>query len=206
MKLYYSLGACSLVIRILIHELNLKCEFEEVNLKTKLTKNGMDFFQINPKGFVPALELISGEILTENVVIQQYLVDTNKAYNLLSPVKELSRYHILEWVTYINTELHKSFSPFFKPDIPAEIKEQIFKPILFKNFNYVEKSLNKKDYLLGANFTLPDIYLFVMIIWLKNKFPNDIEQWSNLNSFFDRLIKREAFKKALNEEGLLGKF
>lgn len=206
MKLYYSKGACSLVIRILIHELNLKCEFEEVDLKTKLTKNGRDFIQINSKGFVPALELDSGEILTENPVIQQYLVDINKAYNLLPPVGELSRYRILEWVTYINTEVHKSFSPFFKPDIPHEVKEQIFKPILFKNFNYINKELAKKDYLLGSNLTLPDIYLFVMTIWLKSKFLNDIEQWPNLNSFFDRLIKRESFKKALNEEGLLGKF
>ncbi len=206
MKLYYSPAACSLVIRILVHELNVKCEFEEVNLKTKLTKSGEDFKQINPKGFVPTLKLTSGEILTENLAIQQYLTDTSKAYNLLPEVGELSRYHVLEWSTYISTELHKGFSPFFNPDIPQEVKEQIFKPILFKKFNYVNNELAGKDYIVGTSLTLSDIYLFVMIIWLRSKFVNEIDQWQNLVHFFDNLCKREAFKNAMSEEGLVGKF
>lgn len=203
MKLYYSPGACSLVVRILINELNLPCEFEEVDLRTKQTKQGKDFKQISPKGCVPTLELPFGEILTENLAIQQYLVDVNKAYNLLPEIGNVSRFHIIEWSVYVSTELHKGFSPFFNPQIPDDIKNNILKPILFNKFNYVNQQLAGKDYLFGPNLTLPDIYLFVMILWLKSKFAKEIHQWPNLIRFYDNLLKRKAFSTSLHEEGLL---
>lgn len=130
MKLFYSKGACSLGIRILINELGLACEFESVNLGTKKTEKGEDFTQINPKGYVPALKTDQGHLLTENIVIQQYLADTHQDANLLPKVGDFRRYQTLEWSAYISTELHKGFSPLFNNSLDSSVKEQFFKPTL----------------------------------------------------------------------------
>lgn len=124
MKLYYSKGSCSLAIRILINELNLKVDFVAVNLKNKQTEQGQDFFKINIKGAVPSLQLEDGSILTENLVIQQYLADTHNGSALLPKVGEMQRYRVLEWSNFVTTELHKGCGPFFNPDMPADVKEK----------------------------------------------------------------------------------
>lgn len=201
MKLYFSKGACSLVVRIIINELGLTAEFEAVDLAAKKTASGDDYFKINPKGAVPALLLDNNEVLTENAVILQYLADQNHAYQLLSKLGDFKRYRTLEWLNYITTELHKGFGPLFNPNVPQEIKDKIFVANLNNKFAYLNKKLEKQDYLLGDHFTLPDAYLFVMLVWaIIMKF--DVKQWPNLSKYFNKLLKHPSIAKSIKEEDL----
>ncbi len=201
MKLYYSKGACSLVVRIIIHELGLACTFEAVNLKTKETETGADFLQINPKGAVPALMINEKEVLTENTVIQQYLAEKNTAHQLLPAVGDLQRYRVLEWLNFVSTDLHKNCSPLFNPKIPDNFKEDVFKPVVKSKLTYVNQVLQQQHYLAGEHFTLPDAYLFVVLRWLPGLKIN-LAEFANLQRFFDNLKQRKSVVQALQEEGL----
>ncbi|CCD30168.1 Glutathione S-transferase [Candidatus Glomeribacter gigasporarum BEG34] len=201
MKLYYSKGACSLAVRILLHEIGVRCEFESVNLKTKQTETGQDFLTINPKGSVPALLLDNQEVLTENAVIQQYLADTYKATGLLPPAPDFRRYRILEWLNFIAADLHKGCGPLMKPALPEEIKENVLRPVLNQKLRYLSQHLGQMAYLCGDPFTLADAYLFVILSW----FPALKEKWTDwpvLSKYFSALKARPAIQKALAEEGL----
>lgn len=202
MKLYYSKGACSLADRIVINELRLPCEFESVDLRAKKTETGKDFLQINVKGAVPTLVTDKGDVITENAVILQHLADHAKAIELLPPVGDLNRYRVLEWVNYVSTELHKGCSPLFNPNIPTEIKEQIFIPALMTKIGYVNQQLQGKKYLTGDHFTLPDAYCFVILSWLNNYFKIDLSQWKNVATYFADLQKRDSIKQSLEQEGV----
>lgn len=201
MKLYYSKGACSLAINILIHELGLPCEYIAVDLKTHKTAAGDDFYQINPKGSVPVLVLDNGEILTENAVIHQYLADKNTANHFLPPLNDLKRYRTLEWLNFVTTEMHKGCAPFFNPNLPQEAKDKVFIPNIKNKLNYLEKHLEKNKYLMGDNFMLPDGYLFTILNWLKY-FTIDIKEWPNVSRYFDAVKNRQAVQAALKQEGL----
>ncbi|MDF2530310.1 MAG: gstB [Gammaproteobacteria bacterium] len=201
MKLYYSKGACSLAVRIVINELNLACEFEAVNLKTHVTENTVDFYSINPKGAVPTLILDKGERLTENNVIQQYLAETHSNGSSLLPKAGLERYRVLEWMNYVTTEMHKGCSPFFNPNIPEELKEQVFKPLMLKKLSHLDSILAKSDYLTGKHFCLADGYLFVVLRWLPALKINRAD-YSHIEAYFNRLLQRPAIIKSLNEEQL----
>ena len=201
MKLYYSKGACSLAVRIIIHELNLKAEFISVDLHTKKTEHHLDYNQINRKGSVAALQLDNGEVLTENVAILQYLADTHNATHLLAPVKDWKRYRTLEWLNYLTTEIHKGVGPFFNPNYPDELKENLLRPLLERKFQLIENHLQKNNYLMGEDFTLPDAYLFVMIRYLPVAKIN-IDQFPNLKRYFEALKKRESIILSVKEEGL----
>lgn len=201
MKLYYTKGACSLSVRILIHELGIPCEFEEVNLSVKKTKTGDDYYSINPKGVVPALKLDNGEILTENAAIHQYLAETNKAYNLLPAAPEFKRYRVLEWLIFITTDLHKGASPLFNREIPQDVKDKVFKPNWKNKFKIVDKQLEKNKYLMGEDYMLPDDYLFVMLTWANN-FKIDLSDLKNLLRYFELMKERPSVKTALQEEGI----
>ena len=178
MKLYYSKGACSLAVRILIHELGLTSEFEVVNLKTKQTETGKNYLTINPKGSVPALLLDNNEVLTENAVIQQYLAE--KAHTkTMFPDSGLDRYRILEWLNYIGSELHKNAGAFFNPNITEEAKENVYRPILQRKLDFIEKHLEKNkfllsgsDFLVGFNLISDDeiFDVFLEFIALEKKF------------------------------------
>lgn len=201
MKLYFSKGACSLVPRIIINEIGLSCEYEAVDLASKKTHSGADYYAINPKGAVPALEVAANEVLTENAVILQYLADTNKATQLLPAVDDFKRYRVLEWLNYTTTELHKSFGPLFSNQYPQEIKEKVIKPLIITKFEQVDKHLGKVKYLMGDTFTLPDAYLFVMIFWaVKMKFPTT--DWKNVTRYFDELKARPSIQKSITDEGI----
>src|SRR5690606_11596997 len=130
-----------LAVRILIYEINIPCEFEAVNLKTKQTETGADYLSINPKGAVPALLLDNGAVLTENVVVQQYLADSHHASYLLPPVPSFKRYRVLELLNFITTDLHKTAGPLFYADYPEAVKENIIKPKLKKNLGFVDNHL-----------------------------------------------------------------
>lgn len=201
MKLYYSKGACSLAVRIIIHELNLKCDYEAVDLKTKKTKTGKDYLTINPKGAVPALMLDNNQILTENGAIQQYLADINHADQLLPPLNDLNRYRVLEWLNYASSDIHKGFGPLFNHELSDEIKEKIFKPALEKKFNGLDQHLKDNQFLTGDQFTLPDAYLFAMLRWFK-VFKIDMNRWPNISRYFQELKERPSIRKSLEEEGL----
>lgn len=201
MKLYYSKGACSLSVRIILHEIGIPFEQESVNLKTKKTESGADYLKINPKGAVPAIELANKEILTENAAIQQYLADEYKATPLLPPVGNFKRYRVLEWLSYVSSDLHKSFGPLFNHTLPQEIKDEYFLPILIKKFEAVDEHLRKNKFLIGDQYTLPDAYLFVVSRWLA-AFKLDMAKFPNLSRFMAEVKKRQAVADALGEEGL----
>lgn len=201
MKLYYMKGSCSLVVRIIINELELESQFESVDLKTKKTETGKDFLMINPKGSVPVIELNHGEVLTEGAVILQYLADHAKAFTLLPQVGDMNRYRILEWVNYIATELHKGLGIFFNPSITEELQHQVFIPLLKPKFNYLNNCLQHHEYLAGDQFTLPDAYLFVILRWASH-FKIELTEWNNLIRYFITLTNRKSIQQSLMQEGL----
>jgi glutathione S-transferase len=201
MKLYYTKGACSLAVRIILNELKLNCEYEAVDLKAKKTESSKDFLAINIKGAVPTLVTNDDQVLTENAVILQYLADAQQAHELLPPLGDFKRYRVLEWLNYITTELHKTEGMLFNPKWPQEIRNDIIIPIIKTKLTFVNEQLKDKNYLLGDSFTLPDAYLFVMLSWLPG-FKINLEEWSNLSRFFKHVNKRPAVQKSLQEEGL----
>jgi len=200
MKLYYSPGACSQAPHILLHEIGLSHDSAKVDLKAKTVEGGDNFLAINPKGSVPVLELDSGEVLTENAVILQYLGDRSGLGEVLPPLGNFRRYRVLEWVNFITTELHKSFSPLFKPDASDETKA-FFKKVIGERFDYVDKALGDGPFLMGDTLTLPDPYLFVMLGWGEKMI--GLDRWPNLKAFRARMMERASVRQVLKFEGLL---
>ncbi len=201
MKLYYSKGACSLAVRINLHEMEIHCAFESVDLKTKKTETGADFLKINPKGAVPTLMLENGQILTENAVIQQYLADHYKNSSMLPHIGDFKRYRVLEWLNFINSDLHKSVAVYFNPNMPDEIREKVYRPLIEKHLNYLDQHLANHPYLVEDHPTLPDAYLFVVLRWVQG-IKYDLAKWKNLSRYFDEMKQRKAVQQALKEEGL----
>lgn len=199
MKLYFSRGACSLAVRIIVHEIGIPIDYEAVDLKTKQTRHGLDFLQINPKGAVPAILLDDGHILTENAVILQFLAEKYKAIELLPPAGRFDRYRVLEWLNFDSTELHKAFLPLLNPKLPPGIKEEVFKPNLEKKLAHVNQYLQESTYLAGINFTIADAYLFSMLRWLE-RVGLQLEGWQNLQRYFTELKERPSVQEALDEE------
>ena len=178
MKLYYSPGACSQAPHILLHEIGFEHDAERVDLKTKKLEDGSDYLKINPKGAVPALQLDSGEVLTENAIILQYLGDRASWPEVLPPLGDFRRYRVLELVNFITTELHKRFSFLFNRAASDELKTLIISD-LEKKLDYIDGRLGEGPFLFGDQLTLPDAYLFVMSGWTENFL--GLERWPNLN-------------------------
>ena len=160
MKLYYSPGACSLADRIALYEGGLSSEFEKVDLRTKKTDVGADFRSINPKGYVPALVLDSGEIITENIAVLSWISDQAPE---LSVPGLLGRTKLLEAMAFISTEIHKAFKPFYNPTATDADKVQAGATIADK-LEFIARTF-RGPYLLGAHFSTADAYLFVMLRW-----------------------------------------
>lgn len=200
MLLYYSPGACSQAPHILLHELGLDHDSMRVDLKTKTLDDGGDYRAINPKGSVPALRLDDGEVLTENAVVLQYLGDRSGRADVLPPVGEMRRYRVLEWVNFITTELHKSFSPLFKPDAGDEVKS-FFRDQIAQRFDYVDGRIGGGPFLMGDTLTLGDPYLFVMTGWGEKMI--GLDRWPNLKAFRERMLQRKSVRHVLRFEGLL---
>jgi glutathione S-transferase len=200
MKLYYSPGACSQAPHILLHEIGLSHDAERVDLKAKKTENGGDFLAINPKGAVPALELDSGDVLTENAVILQYLGDRSSVGEVLPPLGNFRRYRVLELVNFITTELHKRFGFLFSPDPTDEMKQLVIRD-LGKKLDYIDAELGEGPFLMGDELTLPDPYLFVITGWT-DKFIG-LNRWPNLKAFRERMLDRPSVRHVMRFEGLL---
>jgi glutathione S-transferase len=199
MKLYYSKDACSLTVRILLHELGLSAEYESVDLTSKKTASGADYKTINPRGNVPALVLDDGTMFVENLVIQFYLAEKYPHSKLIPATPSAARYCTIEWLSFIATDLHKSFVPFFVPNVPEEAKAGIFTTILRGKFSTINDRLANNRYLSGDDFTGADIYLFVVTRWLPAT-PLSLQEWPHLKRFMDEMNQRPAVKKALAEE------
>lgn len=202
MKLYYSKGACSLSTHIIIHELGIPCEFESVDLAKKVTETGVDFYTINPKGAVPTLQTDEGELLTENLAIQQYLADNFDKQNKLCPAMgELQRYKVIAWLSFAASDLHKAFGPFFHYKEADEKMVKLFKATLERRLRQMEEQLAHHDYIADNVFTLPDAYIFVTLRWLRVA-SIDINDYPNLTAYFNRIKARPSVIKAMTEEGL----
>src|SRR5689334_24609312 len=165
MKLYYSPGACSYAPHIALYEAGLPFEAVKVDLRTHTLADGTDYHAINPKGYVPVLELDDGTRLTEAAVILQYIADRNPG-TLAPAFGSIERYRLMEWLNFIATELHKGFGPLWKPNTPAEYKTIVVEA-LGKRFDIVAPVLAAQPYLTGERFTIADAYLFTILNWAK---------------------------------------
>lgn len=201
MKLFLKPGACSLSPHIVLEEAGLAHQTEVVDLKTKQLASGGDYLAINPKGYVPALLLDSGELLTEGPAIVQYLADLVPAKNLAPANGTLARYKLQGWLTFIGTELHKSFSPFFNPAAPDAWKD-VAKANLERRLGYTNQQLADQPFLMGADFSVADAYLFTVLNWAK-AIKLDLAAWPNLQAFHARVAARPAVQAAMKAEGLI---
>ena len=200
MKLYYSPGACSLSPHIVSRELGIPLELKKVNTKDKKIEDGGDFWKVNPKGYVPALELDNGQVLTEGPAIVQYLADQKPDAGLAPKAGTLERYRLQEWLNFITSEIHKGFSPLFRPTTPDEYKK-IAKENLAGRFNWLDKELSGRQYLMNGKFSVADAYLFTVLNWTKPT-QIDMSKWSNLVAYQGRVAARPKVKEALKAEGL----
>ncbi|MFO7277984.1 MAG: glutathione transferase GstA [Pseudomonadota bacterium] len=203
MKLYYTPGACSLASHISLREAGIDFEGVQVDLRSKKTADGKDFTTINSKGYVPALQLDDGELLTENIAILQYIGDQKPDRKLAPPAGSRERYRLVEWLAFISTELHKGFSPFFNPATPDAYKG-IARDRLVLRLDWLEKQLGSKQYLMGDQFTVADAYLFTILSW-SGAAGLDLARWSGLKQYFDRVAARPAVEQARQAEGLVNK-
>ena len=200
MQLYISPGACSLASHITLLELGLPFDLKRADMKTKKLEDGSDYYAINSKGAVPALKLDNGQVLTEGVAIMQYLGDQKPESGLLPKSGSFERYRVQEWLNYITSEVHKSFSPLWNPAADPAVKEYA-SANLFKKFDWLESQLGGKKFLTGDNFTVADAYLFTVVNWT-NFLGIDIGKWPKLKEFQARVAARPKVQEAMAAEGL----
>jgi glutathione S-transferase len=201
MKLYYSPGACSLSPHIVATEAGIPLELVKVDTKSKTIAKEGDFWAINPKGYVPALQLDDGGVLTEGPAIVQYLADLRPDAGLAPANGTLARARVQEMLSYITSEIHKTYSPLFNPELhPATREERL--NYLRKRYGYLEKVLEGREYLVGERFTIADAYLFVVTRWA-NAVKLDLGEFPNIRAFQERIRGRKAVQQAMREEGLI---
>lgn len=200
MKLYYASGACSLAPHIALREAGFSFELEKVDLASKQTESGTDFTKVNPKGYVPALKLDNGETLTEVAVLLQYIADKKPDSELAPQFGSMERYRLMEWLTFIATEIHKTLGALFNPNITQEWKG--FQLATFdKRCVILVEQLNGKQYLLGESFSIADAYLFTILSWTRLH-KVDMSKWPVLTDYMSRVAERPAVIAALQKEGL----
>jgi len=200
MKLYYSPGACSLSPHIVASEAGIPIELEKVDLAQHKTEGGQDYMAVNPKGYVPALRLEDGSILTEGPAIVQYLADQKPASGLAPAAGTIGRYRLQEWLTFIGTELHKSFGALFNKASSEELKNAA-KANINKRLAYLNDQLASRQYLMGSTFTVADAYAFTIVNWT-NFVGIDLKAYPNLGAYQARIAGRPKVHEALKAEGL----
>ncbi|QJY31545.1 glutathione transferase GstA [Diaphorobacter sp. JS3050] len=201
MKLYYSPGACSLSPHIVLHETGLANTSVLASTKSHKLQDGTDYYTINPLGYVPVLELDDGTRLREGPAIVQYLADQAPHKNLAPANGTLARYRLQEWLTFIGTEIHKGFTPLFKPTTPADYKSLVHEQLLSR-LKWVDGELAHKPYLMGEHFSVADAYLFTVTNWAP-AVNLDISALKNLAAYRERIAARPAVQAAMKAEGLL---
>ena len=200
MKLYYSPGACSLSPHIALCEAGIAFETEKVDLGSKKTESGADYRAINPKGYVHALRLDDGQVLTEGPAIVQYIADLNPGSKLAPASGTPARYRLQEWLNYITAELHKSVGSLFNSKMPKEWQDQV-REGLAGRFDFLSKQLEGKPYLTGDTFTVADGYLYTILTWTGH-LGIDLGKWPVLKAYVERVSQRPAVQAALKAEGL----
>ncbi|ART51174.1 glutathione transferase GstA [Acidovorax carolinensis] len=200
-KLYGAPGACSLAAHIALHEAGLTFNYVPVDLRTRQASDGRNLADLNSKGYVPVLELEDGQILTEVPVVLQYIADLAPEKGLAPPAGVLPRYRLQEWLSFINSELHKAFGPLFMPGASEEVKAQSRARVL-QRLTWVDAQLAGRTYLVGEQFTVADVYLFVVAGW--TKFTGiDVQELTRLGSYLGRIAQRPAVEAAMRAEGLV---
>lgn len=200
MKLYYLPGACSLASHIALREAGVTFDAVKVG-RDKKTADGADFLTINPKGYVPALVLDDGQVLTETPALLPYIADRNPGAGLAPPAGDMQRYRLQEWLTFLNSEVHKNFSPFFNPAATEPTKE-LAKANLLRRLGWTNEVLTGRSFLVGDRFTVADVYLFVILNWCQYA-GLDLGQWPALKDFHARIAARPHVQAAMKAEGLL---
>ncbi len=201
MKLYYSPGACSLSPNIAAREAGIPLELVKVDVTTKTISREGEYWDVNPKGYVPALELDDGEVLTEGPAIVQYLADRAPESGLAPANGSFERVRLQEALNYLTSEIHKSYSPLFRPDVLPAVREDRL-AYLAKRYALIERQLEGRKYLLGDRFTVADAYLFTLSRWAR-AVKLDLSGFPNLEAFQKRVGSRKAVQEALRAEGLI---
>lgn len=202
MKLYYSPGACSLASHIILNEINVDFDLERVDLKTHKTEKGTDYYAINPKGYVPALEINPGLILTENVAILPFLAQHDPKQDLIPP-SGLGRAKVLEWLGYLNSELHDAYAVFFGAPLEGKAKEKAYAEI-DRLLTHINNAIGESDndYLVDDNFGPADAYLFVLTNW-SNGIGHDLTPYTNVIALRNKVAERQSVQIAMRDEGLI---
>ena len=200
MTLYYAPGACSLAPHIILHEAGIEADLRKVDLKAKKVEGGADFRKVSPNGYVPALELQDGQVLTEAAVILQYIADRAPGAKLAPPNGTMERYRVDEMLNFIATELHKPFGALFDPSL-KDLREPMLAKI-GQRLDRVQALLHGKSYLVGDAFTIADAYLAVILSWADHV-QLDLSKWPDIAAYRKRILDRPAAQKALKAEGLL---
>ncbi len=201
MKLYYTPGTCALAPHIVALEAGIPLELVKVDLKSKTVRNEGDFWAINPKGYVPALELDDGERLTEGPAIMQYLADLRPASRLAPGNGTFARVRLQEMLNYITAEIHKTYSPLFSPDVLPQVRDDRL-AYLRKRYAYLEKLLEGRNYLLGEQISIADFYHFTVTRWARGV-KLDLSEFPRLEGLQKRIGSRKSALQAMREEGLI---
>ena len=200
MELFYAPGACSLSPHIVLREAGLPFKLRKVDFATKAVDGGGSYLDVNPKGYVPALRLDDGRVLTEGPAIVQYLADQNLDARLAPKAGTWERYQLQEWLNFITSEIHKSFSPLFNKAASRDWKEAVTAN-LRRRFAWLQPQLAARDYLTGDTFTVADAYLFTVLRWAA-PLGLDLGEWPALKAYHARIAERPKVEEALKAEGL----
>lgn len=200
MKLYYSPGACSLLPHIVAREVGVPIDLVKVDLKARKLDDGGDYTRINGKGYVPALALDDGTLLTEGPAIVQYLADRKPESGFAPANGTIERYRLQEWLNFLTSEIHKSFSPLFNPAV-AEGWKQAARDNIARRFDWIAERLGPSAYLMGERFTVADAYLFTLLNWCQWT-GIDLARWPALKAHHARVAARPKVQEALRAEGL----
>jgi len=197
MKLYYKRGTCALATHIALLEIGVPFETEKVDLATKKTASGGDYYAVSPNGYVPALEF-DGQVLTEIVSVLLYIADLKPEARLAPPKDAFERYRLLQWLGFINSEVHKTYTAYFAPGA-TDAEKQRASEKLAKRIDFVERSLGDRPYLLGEQFTVADCYLYTVLGWASVAKLN-LARWPKVQAYFQRIDQRPAVRKAHEDE------
>jgi len=200
MKLYFVPGTCSLAPHIVLREAGFSFELDRMDPATRRTASGEDYLQVNPKGYVPALRLDNGQVLTEVGVILQYLADQKPETGLAPAAGTLERYRLMEWLSFVSTEIHKTFSPLFNPKITPEMRDDRLN-LLGRRLDVLAAGLGTKPFLMGKKFCIADAYLFAVLRW-SHRLQVDLGKWPNLRDYLTRVSSLPSVQAAMKAEGL----
>lgn len=201
MKLYFTPGTCSLAPHIVLEETKTPFTAVKTDIRAKKVEDGSDFFKVNPNGYVPALMLGDGTILTEAAVIMQYIADKAGATELAPANGTLARYQLMSWLNFVATEVHKGFAPLFNPKMPADGKAVVTERLLDR-IKFLDGHLAKNAYITGNSYTLPDAYLFTVLQWARG-LKIDLAPFPNVAAYLEKIRVRPAVEAAMRAEGLV---